>query len=109
MGRKPQSTGKRWLIWTCSLVLLIAASAGAMHVCGLGFSSPTLHNLGSVDTTASHSFCALCSLAHSPSLAAVQFAVLQSNKAEEHASALVQTRPVLSETFALYVRPPPQA
>ena len=109
MDRHAQSTGKRWLTWTCSLVLLIAASAGAMHVCGLGFSSPTLHNAGSLDTTATHSFCAICNLAHSPSLVGIQFALLPTVRAEKHASALLQTHARLSETFALYVRPPPQA
>jgi hypothetical protein len=109
MHHHPITAAKRWSIWTCSFVLLMAACAGAIHVCGIGFSSPTIHSAAAADTASNHTFCAICNLAHSPSLAAVQFALLASNTAEDHPSALLQAHPRLTETFALYIRPPPQA
>ena len=107
MEHCPQSAGKRWFAGICVSILLIAACAGAIHVCGLGFSSPTVHNAAAADTTASHAFCALCNLAHSPSLAGVHFALVPALNAEDHAGALLQAHATLNETFSLHIRPPP--
>src|SRR5689334_5087182 len=109
MERHPQSPCNRRLTWVCSLIVLVTSCAGAIHFCGVGFSTPTVHNQVASDTAPSHTFCAICSLVHSPSVLGAQFGLLPSSNPGHSVSGVFQARATLSETFALCVRPPPSA
>lgn len=91
------------------MLLLLMSSVQAVHVCGLGegrISQPgatvRVADVGSPDT-----FCAICASSHSPSLAAPLVCLPSIARLTETALRGRVIRRSFSQTFALYIRPPP--
>jgi hypothetical protein len=88
------------------LVLLVASGASAVHVCDTSFGDfADLHSAHEI--SASHVFCTICALVHSPSLTGLQFSIAPFSEFSIYAGAPPVPRPALLQTLALSVRAPP--
>lgn len=102
-----QTVPRRWLAGVCVLLLLVGGFAGAIHVCDFSNVVPLSGFTASSSGSTSHDFCAICSLAHSPSLTPVQVTVAPvfDRLADLAVPAVVYT--TILQAFALSIRPPP--
>ena len=94
-------------MWTCVVVLLVSGCVGAMHVCHFDIPASVDGVRASSSGSASHDFCAVCSLAHSPSVALAQVTISPVVDCVRNLSVPVVVFTVVLQSFALSVRPPP--
>jgi hypothetical protein len=57
--------------------------------------------------SSTHLFCAICNLAHSPLSPGLQFSLPQPLDTAKNAPVLPPVPAAVTETFAIYIRPPP--
>jgi hypothetical protein len=107
MALSPLPAGKKLLGWISIIALIVAGTAGAVHMCELGVGQRAgVHSAyGSADT--SHVFCTICAFVHSPSLTGLQFSITPLFDFSINTIAPTITHEALVHRFALSVRAPP--
>jgi len=91
----------------CAFILLVAVSAGTIHICEFGLRSAWDGYSAYDATNTGHAFCAICALAHSPSVLTHQISLFPVSHSFQAYSAAPAVHASLSQILAFRIRPPP--